>query len=153
MADMRESITVADKARIEFASNNVETASDLLQQVLTLWPANDLGLQMKAQIAASKLPPKTVPVAVAATPAAATPSAKPAGATPKPGGTPAPSAQPEPSPATVTATTATPPAEPEAKPFFMTVPGAITIVVALAVLLGGANLFNHLRARREEPED
>ena len=153
VADMRASITVADKARIEFASNNVETASDLLQQVLKLWPANDLGLQMKAQIAASKLPPKTGPVAVAATPAAATPSAKPAGATPKPGGTPAPSAQPEPSPAIVTATTATPPAEPEAKPFFMTVPGAITIVVALAVLLGGANLFNHLRARREEPED
>lgn len=152
VADMRESIKVADKARIEFASNNVETASDMVQQVLKLWPANDLGLQLKAQIAASKVPSKPVPVVVAATPAAATPSAKPAATSPKPGGspTPAPSAQPDPPTVPVTAPA---PAEPDAKPFFMTLPGAITIVVALAALLVGANIFNNLRQRREEPQE
>ena len=153
LADMRESIKLADKARIEFASNNVDTASDFLQQVLKLWPANDLGLQLKAQIAASKIPPKPDPLVAAATPAAATPSAKSPGATPKPGGSPTPSAQPGPTPITGDETAETKPSEPEARPFFMTLPGAITIVVALAVLLAGANIFSHFRQRREEDQE
>ena len=156
LADMRESIKLADKARIEFASNNADTASDILQQVLKLWPANDLGLQLKAQIAASKIPTKPDPVVAPATPAAAaTPSAKPPGATPKPGAspTPTPSAKPEPPPTTGHETTAAKPAEPEAKPFFMTLPGAITIVVVLALILAGANIFNHFRQRREEEQE
>jgi hypothetical protein len=153
LAEMRESIKLADKARIEFASNNVDTASDLLQQVLKLWPANDLGLQLKAQIAASKIPPKPDPLVAAATPAATTPSAKSPGATPKPGSSPTPSAQPGPTPTTGDETAETKPSEPEAKPFFMTLPGAITIVVALAVLLAGANIFSHFRQSREEDQE
>jgi hypothetical protein len=157
VADMRESIKLADKARIEFASKNVETASDLLQQVLKLWPANELGLQLKAQIAGSKIPSKPAPVVPAATPApapaAATPGPKPPAAAPIPAPIPAPSPELQPTPTTPEGETPAKPAEPEAKPFLMTLPGAITIVVALAVILAGANIFSHFSKRREDAQE
>ena len=50
------------------------------------------------------------------------------------------------------------PVEPKAeeeppKPFFMTVGGAITIVVALALLLAGVNVFNKIRQRSNAAEE
>ena len=153
LADMRASIQLAEKAQIEFASKNVSAASEMLQEVLKLWPANDLGLQLKLQIAASKIPPKPDPVVAAATPAATPPGTKPPGATPQPGASATPRAQPAPAPTTGDETPEAKPAEAEAKPFLMTLPGAITVVVALAVILAGANIFNHFRrGREEEPE-
>jgi hypothetical protein len=35
----------------------------------------------------------------------------------------------------------------------MTLPGAITIVVALAVILAGANIFSHFSKRREDAQE
>ncbi|MCE9611157.1 MAG: hypothetical protein K8R23_13260 [Chthoniobacter sp.] len=156
VAAMRESIDMAEKAQAEFASKNVDAASDMVAEVLKLWPANDLGLQLRAQIAALKVTPRPVPGATpAATPAATpTPGGKIA-ATPKPNSSPKPVVKttPEPGPAAVPASPAAKPAEPEEKPFFMTIGGAATIVGVLALILVGANLFNNFRQRRQEPEE
>lgn len=157
VAVMRDSIRAAEKAQTEFASKNGETAAELLAEALRLWPANDLGLQLKAQIAASKLPPKPDPTATPA--ATATPIAvvTPGGkvpATPKPGPVVAVAkVTPVPAPAADSGTPEVKSAEPEEKPFFMTIAGAATIVGGLALILGGANLFNHFRKRREDPEE
>ena len=155
VASMRESIRLTQEAQTEFTGKNLDAAAEMLREALTLWPANDLAIRLQAQITAAKTPPKSDPASIpAATPpataATATPAVKHHAATPAPVTIPAPAPQPPP------ATTATPePAPPEQapKPFFMTLGGAITIVVVLALLLAGANIFNHIRQRSEDPQE
>ena len=163
VAEMRESIRLAEQAQLEFTDKNLAAATETLKEVTKLWPANELAKRLTAQITAAKNPPKPEPVATpAATPAgtakagAATPAVKPGAATPaaaKPAIT-----APAPAPAAAGAAPADAPAEPKAeeeppKPFFMTVGGAITIVVALALLLAGVNVFNKIRQRSNAAEE
>ena len=159
VAPMRESIQLAERAQTEFADKDLAAATDTLKEAIKLWPANELGTRLTAQITAAKNPPKPEP---AATPApattgtakagAATPAPKTAGATPAAGKTAtADAAKPAP-PAAASDTDAseskaTEPAEPP-KPFFMTVGGAVTIVIGLALLLAGVNIFSKIRQQR-----
>ena len=161
VAAMRESIALAEKAQTEFTGKDLAAATETLKEVLKLWPANELGTRLTAQITAAKNPPKPDPSATpapttpgpataktgAATPAVKTPRATPAAdnsataAAAKP-------APPAPTPDTETSEPkATEPAEPP-KPFFMTVGGAVTIVIGLALLLAGANIFSKVRQQR-----
>ena len=146
----------------EFAANDLAAASETLKEVTKLWAANELGTRLTAQITAAKNPPKPEP---AATPAvadaatvkagAATPRPKTAGATPVPGKT-ATAAAATPGAAAVPdteATTAAASPEEAPKPFFMTVPGAITLVVGLALILAGANIFNKIRQRSSDVQE
>ena len=164
VAPMRESIKLAEKAQTEFTGKDLAAATETLKNVAKLWPANELGTRLTAQITAAKNPPKPDPGATPApmTPdptakaGAATPKPKTAGATPAPGKlttvpatpTPLPTTSNSDAPATAPGDSAEPP-----KSFFMTVPGAISIVVGLAVLLAGANIFSKIRQRRSDPEE
>ena len=162
VASMRESIALAEKAQTEFTTKDLAAATETLKDVAKLWPANELGTRLTAQITAAKNPPKPEP---AATPAptvpgtgtarsgATTPAVKTAGATPAATAAAAKPAPPVPASGMETSEPATPePTEPP-KPFFMTVPGAVSIVVGLAVLLAGANIFSKMRQRRSDPEE
>lgn len=150
---MRESIQLAEQAQTEFTEKDLAAATETLKEAAKLWPANELVTRLTAQITAAKNPPK-------ATPAAATPAtSKIAATTPAPKATPsATAATPKPAPPAPlsdpdTSEPATPePAEPP-KPFFMTVGGAVTIVIGLAVLLAAANIFSKVRQRRSDPEE
>ena len=164
VAPMRESIKLAEKAQTEFTGKDLTAATETLKEAAKLWPANELGTRLTAQITAAKNPPKpdpgTTPAPMTPDPTAkagaATPKPKTAGATPAPGKlttvpatpTPLPTTSNSDAPATAPGDAAEPP-----KSFFMTVPGAISIVVGLAVLLAGANIFSKMRQRRSDPEE
>lgn len=149
---MRDSLRLVEKAQAEYAGRNLAGALNTLREATGLWAANDLAIQLQAQIAAAKIPTRPEPGTnpAATPPAASTPAAKTPAPTPKPAASATPA--PEPPPAD-TETGEAKPAAPEAKPFFMTLPGALTIVVALALLLAGANVINHLRQRREDAQE
>jgi hypothetical protein len=149
---MRESIKLAEKAQTEFAAKDYAAASETLKESTKLWTANDLAVNLQAQITAAKIPPKVEPTP----PPVATTATKP-----KPSATPTSgTASTNTSNAAVATTTATPAPTPaaaveapvveEEKPFFLTLGGAITIVIVLAVILGGINAFNKLRSRANE---
>ena len=164
---IRESIALAEKAQTEFTGKDYAAATETLKEVSKLWPTNELGTRLTAQITAAKNPPKDTPAATpdaatataATKPGAATPAPKTAVATPAPGKLAPPTA---PKTTTLAAATdsdtdgsetkSTEPAEPP-KHFFMTVPGAVCIVVGLAVLLAGANIFSKIRQRRSPEEE
>ena len=162
VGQMRESIKLAEKAQTEFAAKDLAAATETLKDVTKLWAANELGIRLTAQITAAKNPPKPEP---GATPAAgdattvkagtATPGPKTAGATPVPGKTATATAV-TPGADAVAATPATTEstsAEEPPKHFFMTVPGAITIVVGLALILAGANIFSKIRQRSSDVQE
>ena len=167
VAPMRASIKLADRAQTEFTAKDYAAATETLKEVTKLWPANESAVRLTALITEAKNPPKIDPAATPApgtsavtTAGKATPAALPAGATPAPGtpaaegppAAPATSAE-SPTPIPTTAAAEAPaekPAEEAPKPLFMTLPGAISIVVGLAVILGLLNVFNKLRRRSEE---
>lgn len=163
---MRESIRLAEKAAAEVAEKDLTAATETLKEVVKLWPANELGLRVQAQITEAKNPPPPEDPGIAAPgttgtgkPGMATPPSKTAGATPAPGKS-APPGTATPAPGTATAAKPDAPAQTESseatpaeeapKPFFMTLGGAITIVIILAVLLAGVNVFNKLRHRAND---
>jgi len=159
VAAMRESIKLAEKAGAEFANKDFTAATETLKEVTRLWPANEMGIRLQAQIVEAKNPPK---VETPATPAPATPGTVKAGmATPGvklSGATPAPDTSPTPATATPSPVATRPPAETSEpapleeppRPFFMTLGGAITIVLVLAVILAAVNIFNKLRHRAND---
>jgi hypothetical protein len=132
---MRQSLQLTEAARQSLASGDAEAASKSLKEASTLWPANELASRLAKDAAAEAK-------AAAATPAPATP--KPA--TPQPKATPRPSAA---QPSAASAGTAAK-GESDDRPFFMTLPGAISIVAGLAVVLAGANVFLKMRKRKAE---
>ena len=163
VADMRESIRLAEQAQTEITDKDLAAATETLKEAIKLWPANELGKRLSAQLTALKNPPKTDPATTPATtppamaakgaatptqkspaapPAAVRPAATAGAATPVPAAA-APASEPPESK----------PADEPPKPFYMTVPGAITIVVALALLLAGVNVFNKIRQRSNASEE
>lgn len=163
VADMRESIRLAEQAQTEITDKDLVAANETLKEALKLWPANELGKRLNAQLTALKNPPKTDPATTPATTPAATAAKSAATPTPKSPAapptavrpaTPAAAATPVPAAAAPASEPAeSKPAEEPPKPFFRTVPGAITIVVALALLLAGVNVFNKIRQRSNASEE
>jgi hypothetical protein len=127
-ASMELSIGKVDAARAAMDGGELKKADDLLTQATTLWPQNEDARYCLTQlkINAEKL----------ATP---TPTAKP-----KP--------TPRATPQMVNIITSAPP-EPEAKPFYMTVPGAIGIAAAVLVLGGVITVAGQRKKREQEQEE
>jgi hypothetical protein len=139
--NMKRSIEAAESARQSLASGDEVAAGKSLQEATTLWPVNDLARRLTAQISAEKT---SASAAAPATPAP-TPSHK---ATPK-----AKSSTPRPSAAAQASAPAGKTAQSDSgedRPFYMTLPGAVGIVVGLTVVLAGANVFVKMKKRRAE---
>ena len=146
VAEMRTSIQLSEKARNELTSGNIPAATLTIKEASKLWPANEFALRLAAEVAAIKPPP-----AVAATPAPATPkvnAATPLPATPAPVAAVKTDADRDP---TAVPDTASEPAT--KKPFFMTLGGALSIVVVLALLFGGFTVYNYLKPSNHQSED
>ena len=140
---MRQSITASEAAREALKNGNVDAAAASLKEATTLWPANEVAKRLAKDMADQKTAASAAAAVVPATPA---PSA-PAKATPKPKPTPRPSASAQESAAPVAAA----PAENEDdRPFYLKPAGAIGIVVGLAIVLGGANVFMKMKKRKAE---
>ena len=128
---MKKSVQLTATAKAKIASKDLEAAEAALKEATPLWPGNELAIRLGKEVTALKeIQKKEAP----ATPAPATP-------TPKPKSTPR--ATP------VRPSAANDPAKnvEEAKPFYMTLGGAITIVVGIAVVLVGVNVFKKMKSR------
>ncbi len=175
---MRKSLELTNAAKQSLTAREFDAATKTLLQATTLWSANELAKRMAADVVAEKAglgKPAAAPVPV--TPVPETPKPHLAG-TPKPAvatGTP-PKADPgKPSPATpasatpgaqttpatprpsdaLRAATATPApaAADDDTPFYMTIPGAIGIVVGIALVLVGLNIFKKMKAKKSAAEE
>lgn len=128
---MKKSVQLANAAKAAVNAGNYEEAAISLKEATTLWSANELAVRLNQEVSAvQKAAAATKP---AATPAPETPKPKPS--TPKP------------SAAIKAAATPAAPAEDD-KPFFMTLPGAIGIVVVIAASLAGLNIFKKMKAKK-----
>ncbi len=172
---MRASSDAADKARQAIEAKDLAAADSALKVAAAKWPGSEDVQYLTKKLAQAKSPAKPAPSA-AGIPSVASPAASP-GATPTPTGTPQPAAaSPQPaSPASPSpsakispqvAPTSVPTSSPAKKvtkaapapaptpetPFYMTIPGALAIVGGILVLLGGAAIFNRMKAKRGEAE-
>ncbi|MGB8170029.1 MAG: PTPDL family protein [Chthoniobacteraceae bacterium] len=129
VAKQRQSSQLAEQAQKELAAKDA-AAQTTLSKALALWPVNEL---------AKRLQPEAAELKVAAATAAATAAAA----------TPVPTATPKPATPRPRVTTEDAPPEPE-KPFFLTVGGMITIVVLLALALGGWTVFRKIKGRSSD---
>jgi tetratricopeptide (TPR) repeat protein len=146
LAAMEQSISKVDAARDAMSIGNLNQAGDLLQQASQLWSNNEDARYVQGQLDAK----------IAA--AAPTPTPKPK-ASPKPKATPATqvivpikAATPAPvaTPTAVSSAVETPaptPAE-AARPFLMTVPGALSVVAVALVIAGIGAIITQRRARQ-----
>ncbi|MEP6671451.1 MAG: hypothetical protein ABJF10_19980, partial [Chthoniobacter sp.] len=159
---MRRSIQLAETARLNMTNGNAEAANAALKEATGLWKENELALRLSKPVVAPKAPTGTpealsllvVHPTVAATPPGATPGLPtPGPATPKasptPKATPKP-ATPRPSAASTPVAAPVQKEEEDDRPFYMKLPGAIAIVVGLAVVLAGANIFLKIKKRKAE---
>jgi hypothetical protein len=143
-AKMRQSIKASETAHEYLKSGNTEGANSALKEATTLWPANELAKRLTKEVADKKTSAKAEAAAEAA---AATPAPAAVKSTPKPKTTPKPSAAAQEGAAP--ATTAKSEDEDD-RPFYMKLPGAIGIVVGLAAVLAGANVFVKMKKRKAE---
>lgn len=152
---MRLSIKASEAARQELKNGNIDAANSSLKEAATLWPANELVKRLTADAADQKASAsaKAAAEAAAAASTPATPApATPTKVTPKPkASTPRPSAAAQ-GASTPAASVASAPAtaEEDDRPFYLKLPGAIGIVVGLAIVLGGANVFMKMKKRKAE---
>lgn len=130
---MKRSVELTATAKKAITTEDWETASASLKEATSLWPVNELAKRLSPDVTASLK-------ASAVKNAPATPDP----ATPKPKSTPKPSA--------AIKAAATPVPQEEPTPFYMTVPGAIGIVVTIAAALVGVNVYKKMKARKENPE-
>jgi hypothetical protein len=130
---MEQSIAKVDAARASMDSHDYTTANLLLQQATALWSQNE-----DARYALEELKDDV-----------STPTPTP---TPKPSATPKPKpvATPSETPEEVTIIAPTP--APEAKPFYMTIPGALAIVAGVLILIGIVGIAGKAKARKDEVE-
>ncbi len=132
---MRKSLEHTAVARQKFEAREFDAANVALKEATTLWPANDLAKQLTAEVAAAKTavgkPPAATPVPARESPAPAKPKSTPAKAT-----TPL---------NTSSAATVAPDDSPS---FFLSIPGAITVVVTIAAALIGVNVVKKMKAKK-----
>jgi hypothetical protein len=134
---MRKSNQLVATAKQKIADGDTAAASATLKEATALWPANELATRLIKEVAADE---KAAAAKAAAEKAAATPEPK---ATPKPA---------TPKPATPQKQAVAPAPKEDDKPFFMTLPGAISIVVGIAAVLAGVNVFKKMKAKKAEAE-
>ena len=132
VAAMEQSIARVDSARASIDSHDYTAANLLLEEATSLWSQNE-----DARYALEQLRDIV---------AAATPTPKPS-ASPKP----KPAETPNPAPQEVTIIAPTPAPE-EAKPFYMTIPGALAIVAVVLIVVGVIAIVGKAKARKEEAE-
>lgn len=126
---MNQSIARVDAARTAIASKDYTAANVDLMQAVSLWGQNEAARYWLTQL-------KTDVVAAA---------------TPRPTPTPTPTPRPTPTPQMVNIITPPSPT-PEAKPFYMTIPGALTIVLGVLVLAGIVAIAGKLKAKKDDEE-
>jgi len=135
--NMKKSIQRTTTARQKIALAELEAAATALKEATTLWSANELAVRLSKEVAAAQKGSalKKAP----ATPAPETPKPK-VEATPKPS-------------AAIRAAAPLVVAEEEPKPFYMTLPGAIGIVIGVAAVLAGVNIFTKMKAQKSNPAE
>jgi hypothetical protein len=154
---MKDSVELSNSAKQKMDAKDLDGAADGFKDATALWPANELAIRMTKEITKLKTEVKKAPVVAAATPTPTPASASPFDPLPN-GDSPAPPKPDHKISAASTGDTASAPAvaakkPEEAKPFYMTLGGAIGIVVAIAVALIGLNIFRKMRADADsEPE-
>jgi len=126
--NMNLSIARVDAARTAIDAGNLKKADDLLMQATSLWQQNEDARYCLTQL-------KTKIQAVT--------QAELAAETPKP--------TPRPTPQMVNIITPAPPEE-EAKPFYMTVPGALAIAAVVLILGGGITVMGQRKKRAQDEE-
>lgn len=131
VAKFRQSVQLTEQAQKEIAAQD-GAAQASITKALALWPANELAKRLQPEASAVKVA-ATAAAAAAAAATPAPPVATPPPATPRPRAIGDDVAQ----------------AEPE-KPFFLTLGGIITIVIFLALALGGWTAFRKIKARGSE---
>lgn len=147
---MRESVRLVDEAKIAISAGENEKAEEVLKQATTLWAANEAAIRWAAHLADLRKLEAAAPEPDA-TPAAAGSPAAGSAATPAPTATPAPETTPTPTPQPTPAHTPVQPApEPKAKPFYLTIPGALGIVLVVLVVLGIAAVVTKKKPRSYE---
>jgi hypothetical protein len=134
VAKMRESLQFTEAAKQSLAAGDVTAASDSVKQATQLWSANESAIRLGKEIEAQK-----AQKAAAVTPVPATPKPTPKPATPHPVAVQA-----------TQAVSAAPADAEEDKPFIMTLPGAISVVVGIAAVLAGVNAFLKIKKRKAE---
>ena len=137
---MRKSLDLTTVAGKKLEARDFDGANATLKEATTLWPANDLAKRLTADVAAQKAAVGKAPVA---TPV---PAATPATPTPKPKSTPAKTSTPH------NTTSAAAPAADDSPSFFMTLPGAITVVVTIAAALIGVNVVKKMKAKKSSAD-
>jgi len=136
---MKQSVQATNLAKQKIAAGEYDAATTALKEATSLWSANDLATRLtKEVIELQKANPPSNPATAPATP-------EPKGDAPK-SATPKPSAAARESAAPVAA------AKEEKKPFYLTLPGAIGIVVGIAGILAGLNVFKKIQARKSAAE-
>ncbi len=136
VAQMKASNQLTATARKNIAAAELESAATALKEATKLWPRNELAVRLTKEVAAQiKADAKEA-----------------ATVKPLPAATPAPAATPKPSAAAKAAAPRVIARE-EPKPFFMTLPGAITIVVGIAAVLAGVNVYKKMKARNSDPAE
>ncbi len=132
VAKMRVSIQAADKAKALLEKKDVAGAETALAQANAEWPANELAARLQTELQSAK--------ELAATPAPVAPepvAEPPAETKPVPETAPAPAA---------------PVADEVEKetPFLLTIGGAITVVVAIALIIAAYSVFKKIKRKANE---
>lgn len=137
---MRQSIKASETARDYLKNGNVEAANSSLKEASALWPANELAKRLAKDAAEQKA---AASASAAAAAAAATPAPTPAKSTPK-------KSPPRPSASSTPVSGKSAETADDDRPFYLKPTGAIGIVVGLAVVLAGANVFIKMKKRKAE---
>lgn len=138
VAAMKKSLAESEKADQFLVEDKLVEAKAAVEQAQKLWPANARAMVLAEEIRAAAAAPSPTPTA--------TPGTEPAAASAAPAAAPAAPASRAPAPAVAVAA-----AEPESKPFFLTVPGAISIVVVLGVVIGAISILGKSRPKHTPP--
>jgi hypothetical protein len=127
VAAMNQSIARVDSARTAIASHDYTSANVLLVQATNLWNQNEDARYTLTQLKTELATP-----------------------TPKP--TPVVLQTPRPTPTPNLSVIATPTPAAPAKPFYMTIPGALSIVAGVLILAGVVAIAGKLKAKNEDAE-
>ena len=154
---MKVSVQMANSAKQKVETKDLDAAVEDLKEAAMLWAPNELAIRLNKEIVKIRTDAKKPPATPSGTPATPAPSVagvfeplQPAGELPPQ--TPAkpshkisqPSTEPAPKPAVIEK-------KPEVEtPFYKTLGGAIAIVVGIAVVLIGVNVFQKMKNRTEE---
>ncbi len=127
VAKMRESIAKVDSGRTALDAKNYSAAEASFKDALTLWPQNEAAIFWSGRLKQQQATPTPTPKAVT------TPGPSP---TPRHVSSPAPQAAASPAPV-------------EEHSFFMTIPGAATIVVAVGLVIAVGTFISRKQMRKE----